>query len=217
MLPRRFSVGTGFVVCSEPGVSLSAQNDVVIFDEVFNSPLHRELAAFVYPIEAVYAAVEVKGLLKSSDIKVVVKNIAEFRALAQHKRYVHYGAVPASGNRQGLVTAKGEFSETLPPRSFVFIYDVTGWSTVESFAASWRAALSASGKAHLHGVCVLSKNWLAWQKPFTTPTEVSYYSDNALLRFFAALLDSVASMPMYSMALHRYLGLAMSAQGTVRG
>src|SRR4051812_48390915 len=64
VLPRRFSVGTGFILCSDPASPPSRQNDIVIFDEVHNSPLHRELAAFVFPIESVYGIVEVKGRLQ---------------------------------------------------------------------------------------------------------------------------------------------------------
>lgn len=65
ILPRRFSVGTGFLVCSNPAVPASHQIDTVVFDEIYNSPLHRELAAYVFPIEMVYGTVEVKGLLRA--------------------------------------------------------------------------------------------------------------------------------------------------------
>lgn len=46
VLPRRFSIGSGFIVCSVPSVPPSSQIDLVIFDEIYNAPLHRELAAF---------------------------------------------------------------------------------------------------------------------------------------------------------------------------
>src|SRR5687768_6400172 len=48
-LPHRFSLGTGFLVCSNPSIPEGNQADIVIFHEFINSPLHRELAAFVYP------------------------------------------------------------------------------------------------------------------------------------------------------------------------
>ena len=65
VLPRKFSVGTGFVVCSNPEIPTSSQTDVVIYDEFHNSPLHRELAAYVYPAEIVYGTIEVKGKILS--------------------------------------------------------------------------------------------------------------------------------------------------------
>jgi hypothetical protein len=48
-LPKRFSIGTGFIVCSEPSLPPSRQTDVVIYDEIENAPLHQELVASVYP------------------------------------------------------------------------------------------------------------------------------------------------------------------------
>src|SRR5947209_13512891 len=76
VLPRRFSVGSGFLVCSNPDSLPSHETDVVIYDEVHNSPLHRELSAFVYPIEMVHATVEVKGVLDNGMIPTVLDNIA---------------------------------------------------------------------------------------------------------------------------------------------
>lgn len=85
VLPRRLSIGTGFLVCSKPAVRSSRQMDVVIYDEIHNSPLHRELAAFVFPIEMVYRTVEVKGLLKQNDLVPVLQNSARIRRLAKEK------------------------------------------------------------------------------------------------------------------------------------
>ena len=76
VLPRRFSIGSGFLVCSNPSVPASRQVDTVIFDEIYNSPLHRELAAYVFPIEMVYGTVEVKGLLRPSDLVPTLQSIA---------------------------------------------------------------------------------------------------------------------------------------------
>ena len=77
VLPRRFSIGTGFLVCSNPTLPASRQIDTVVFDEIHNSPLHRELAAYVFPIEMVYGTVEVKGLLKPSDLVSTLRSIAQ--------------------------------------------------------------------------------------------------------------------------------------------
>jgi hypothetical protein len=65
---QNFSVGSGFVVCSETAVPVSSQTDVVLFDEFHNAPIHRELASHVYPVEIVYGSVEVKGRLEKRDL-----------------------------------------------------------------------------------------------------------------------------------------------------
>lgn len=205
-------------MCSEPNVTPSSQTDVVIFDEIYHSPLHRELAAFVYPVEMVYGAVEVKGLLRSSDLKKVISDRGRFRQLAPYKRYVQYGAMPVAGDKSGnFVTAKAEFAVDLSPRTFVFAYDARDWVSIESFASSWKTALEASGKAHIHGVAVLSKNWFLWQVPFTgQAVELRQFSDNALLRFITKLLDSIASVQMFPMSVDRYLGLDPKPSNRVR-
>jgi Domain of unknown function (DUF6602) len=90
-LPHRYSIGTGFMICSEPGVQPSFQTDIVIYDEFLNSPLFRELAASVFPIETVYATIEIKSALSAKDIKQSVEAIANIRRLGKHKRYITYG------------------------------------------------------------------------------------------------------------------------------
>ncbi|OOO02108.1 MAG: hypothetical protein USCGTAYLOR_01682 [Chromatiales bacterium USCg_Taylor] len=88
VLPRRFSIGTGFLVCSNPAVPPSRQVDTVIYDEIHNSPLHRELAAYVFPIEMIYGTVEVKGLLTPNDLVPALQSIAGIRHLATEKSYI---------------------------------------------------------------------------------------------------------------------------------
>jgi hypothetical protein len=39
VLPRRYAIGTGFVVSSAEGAKVSRQQDVIIFDDFLNSPL----------------------------------------------------------------------------------------------------------------------------------------------------------------------------------
>ena len=92
--PRKHSVGSGFVVCSEESVPVSSQTDVVLFDEFHNSPLHRELTAHIYPVEIVYGTVEVKGRLEKRDLGKIVQDIAKLRALGEHRYYISYESVP---------------------------------------------------------------------------------------------------------------------------
>src|SRR5690348_11579161 len=61
VLPGRFGIGTGIIVSGNPYAPASGQTDVIISDQHFNAPIHRELIAEVYPIETVLATIEVKG------------------------------------------------------------------------------------------------------------------------------------------------------------
>src|SRR5205814_8161345 len=87
VLPRRYSIGSGFVVSSARDSKVSRQQDVVIFDDFLNSPLYREQAAGVFPAEMVYATVEVKGKLQPSDIGPTLESIGGVRRLAHECWY----------------------------------------------------------------------------------------------------------------------------------
>jgi hypothetical protein len=102
VLPNRFSLGTGFVVSSDIDKKPSRQNDIIISDQFWNSPLYSELVAEVYPIETVYAIIEVKGVIdktakgrpKKFDLDNAFENIAYIRELAKSKKYVRYRGLP---------------------------------------------------------------------------------------------------------------------------
>jgi hypothetical protein len=127
MLPKRFGVGSGFVACSEPSTALSRQTDIVIFDQLLNCSLFHEPGSNVYPIEIVYATIEVKGCLEKKDIPKTLDSIAEIRRMAAQKTYVRWvnkETRPGSGH---YVVQPEPFNEPLPPRSYVFAYAKKGW------------------------------------------------------------------------------------------
>lgn len=208
VLPRRFSLGTGFLVCSNPAVPTSRQIDTVVFDEIHNSPLHRELAAYVFPIEMVYGTVEVKGLLKPSDLVPTLRSIAEVRRLAKEKQYVVYGSTSVGQNQSDqLVVVPIEVTERLAPRAFIFAYDAT-WKTMSGFRDALKQALMKVPDAHVHGVIVLVKEWFAYQVPYSgEERQVKYYSDNSLLRFIKKMMHDLGSFPMHQVSIDRYFNI----------
>ncbi|HKQ23835.1 MAG TPA: DUF6602 domain-containing protein [Burkholderiales bacterium] len=154
VLPKKFSVGTGFIVCSDPKIPTSSQTDVVIYDEFHNSPLHRELAAYVYPAGIVYGTVEVKGKLRSGDLRQVFDDVQKIRGLAEHRWYVHYGGVAKDSTRPTeLVTAAQEFQIAGPPsRTFLFAFSQDGWRTIDALVESLKT-MSKEIPSHIHGYC----------------------------------------------------------------
>lgn len=208
VLPRRFSVGTGFLVCSSPTVPSSGQIDTVIFDEIYNSPLHRELAAYVFPIEMVYGTVEVKGLLKTSDLVPTLQSIARVRQLAKEKQYVVYGSTSIGQDRPDqLVVAPIPITEKLAPRAYIFAYDAA-WKSLDGFTKALRQALLKAPGAHVHGVIVLSKEWFAYQVPYTdNDRRVKRHEDNSLMRFVHKMMHDIGSFPMHQMSIDRYLSI----------
>ncbi|HEV8307929.1 MAG TPA: DUF6602 domain-containing protein [Methylomirabilota bacterium] len=208
VLPRKFSVGTGFIVCSAPDLPPSSQTDIVIYDEIHNSPLHRELSAYVYPAEMVYGTVEVKATLRSGDLKKILEDVQRVRAMAKHRWYVRYLSRPRDPARPTeLVVVPDEFTISAPPsRSFVFAFSQEGWSSIEGLADSLTRA-TREVPAHLHGLVVLSDNWYLAQEAYAG-RDPRYYTStkNALLQFVNGLVHSLASLPMFQCSIDKYLG-----------
>lgn len=208
VLPRRFSIGTGFIVSSDINKNASGQTDIIVSDQFWNSPLYREFAAEVYPVETVYATIEVKGLLdksKKTDLDRAFEHIATVRDLARSKRYVRFKSSSSEKEPDKLVVQPEEFEMTLPPRSYIFAYAKKGWRTLVDFESHLTEKLQQHRSAHLHGIVVLDKNWFAFQEAHTgAQVEVHAFDDHALLRFTNTLLKGIQSMPMFITSLLDY-------------
>ena len=205
VLPKKYSVGTGFVVCSNPAFSPSAQTDIVIFDEIQNSPLHRELAADVFPVEMVYGTVEVKGVLRSKDLAKTISDVSTIRSMARERWYSEYAAGPKDPPRQheSIVHI---FEHKIPvpaPRSFVFAFSQANWKTPRSLKVALERAASRDS-AHIHGLVVLEQGWYFTQEAFATPPRFAVITKDALLHFVKGMLHSLSSMPMSQMSISRY-------------
>lgn len=207
ILPRKYSVGSGFVVCSDTSVAVSSQTDVVLYDEFHNSPLHKELAAHVYPVEIVYGTVEVKGRLEKRDLPKIVDDIAKMRALGAHRYYVSYGGVQKPDAERGKnVVGQAELRETVPPRAFLFAYEQKGWATLDAFVESLKEA-NKSLSAHFHGIAVLESDWYVAQEAYATdPPKYHAVHGDALLHFVSRMLHSIGSVKMAQMSINRYYG-----------
>ncbi len=213
ILPNRFGVSTGFIVCSNPNQKVSSQTDVIICDQFYNAPIYRELAGEVHPIETVCAIVEVKGTLSKyrrkdgkTDIARTLEAITTVRRLAEHKSYVEYVPVLKQGNNKlGAVVGQKKKRIPLPPRAFLFAYGKKGWKDLNAFENELRSELKKYPEAHIHGVAILKNNWFVHQEAHAkeSPT-LHVYDDNCLLRFTNALLHCVQSMPMLQMDIDEY-------------
>lgn len=83
-LPKRFSIGSGFLISSE-GLS-SRQTDIVIFDNFHNSPLLSEFGSCLFPVEIVYATIEVKSVLNRAEPLDSIEAIQRIRDVGSRKQ-----------------------------------------------------------------------------------------------------------------------------------
>lgn len=78
-LPKRFGVSSGMVI-SHDGI-FSNQADLVVVDDQNNSPLYAQSRNKLWPIEAVYALIEVKTTLHPADIADAVAKGRRFKTM----------------------------------------------------------------------------------------------------------------------------------------
>ena len=203
VLPRRYSIGSGFIVSSARGAKPSPQQDVIIHDDFLNSPLHRELSAGVFPIEMVYATVEVKGYLQSRDLQSSLASIGRVRRLA-HECWYEFPEQNIMPGRPRLVRPKKPIKR--PPRAFIFAFD-TIYKSPSALKRALERELNKGHGAHLHGIIVLSRNWFAFQRPFRLKAAVKVFANNALLRFVNNMLTSLKSVVVREAEMGRYLNI----------
>lgn len=212
-LPRRFAVGTGFIVCSNPAVERSSQTDIVIYDDLLNPQWHRELVAGVFPIETVYGTIEVKSSLTRKDLSQIAKDIAKIRRLAPERRYVlHQPKAKSPETPDKFVSGSVIYSTKVPPRAFVFAYSAHGWKRPDSLKRALEKA--AANGSHTHGLIVLDRNWYFVQEahPRNGPT-FHFREGDALLLFLHSLIDSMASLGQRGQAdMQSYFAQAIAGE-----
>ena len=210
VLPHRFSVGSGIIVSSNKALGTSPHMDVVVYDEFLNAPLHRELSSNIYPVEMVYATVEVKRLLEKKDLRKVLRDIQQVRTLGAERWYTTYATVPKDASNPGQgITGHLQFQLSVPkPRSYLIAVRHKGWPDVNTLVADLAAELRTM-PTHFHGLAVLEADWFITLEAYSTPGEgLKAETGNSLLRFVNDLLHGISSIPMYQMSFDRYLSAA---------
>jgi hypothetical protein len=209
LLPKRFSIGTGFAVSSKD--ARSAQLDIVLYDELVNTPLSLMGDVSAFPIECIYGAVEVKSLLDKARLEEAAKSIGQLRKFKEHKRYyrptklVHDG----KGNFFEVPTnpadEKDDLVIRLAPRNYIFAFN-TKWK-LSTLIAKLHKASDAYG-AFFHGVVVLKKGWFVTQLAtrLGQPKQFRAMEGNVMLDFAKKLSKDTITYPMYPANMMRYLG-----------
>ena len=112
-LPGKYAVGSGFIVDSRGGIS--KQCDLILYDRLFNPELFAfdDMANF-YPVEVVYATIEVKTTINKAQIIDVAQKIRSVKGLAYERMSFSHPTDKGLG-----------FGTTKPPLGFMFAYNST--------------------------------------------------------------------------------------------
>jgi hypothetical protein len=113
-IPKRYGVGTG-VVIDQHGIS-SRQCDIVIYDTFLYPPILSLTHSHLFPVDIVYATIEVKTTLDSQSAKEALQNVASVRRLDYIRQ--DFGAISAKAGEYIV----GIYRST-PPIGVVFAYN----------------------------------------------------------------------------------------------
>ncbi|WP_155256226.1 DUF6602 domain-containing protein [Mesorhizobium loti] len=200
-LPKRFSIGTG-VLISASGET-SSQTDIVIFDNFHNAPLLSEFGVGIYPVEIVYATIEVKSVLTKKELRDSLGAIRKIRNVGSKKHYIFQGVATDTDGK--LVPFNGPMTITVPPRSYIVAFGQKGMGkTYEGFCQTLRQCLDEHDD-HVHGVAVLANDWFAARVAFKRPTILLGKDGNALLSLYSSILKGQRNFAVYPLDLDAYL------------
>ena len=119
-LPTRFGVRHGFAMSLDDGVSKQA--DVLVVDHLSNAPLHPRASHELWPVEAVYALVEVKTALSPRDLQDAVKKCQCFKQLK--RRFVGDGSQRIEDSLFVIWSFDGARAETIKENLVEAVRDV---------------------------------------------------------------------------------------------
>lgn len=126
-LPKRFSIGSGIVIDSDG--TQSKQCDIIIYDNVYHPDIFGLRSSVIFPVETVYATIEVKTTLRRGDIKTAIENIESVKKL----KYIE-GVIPYIESPGKPVAMNFKTQKTSSPWGIVFGYktDISQATTLKN-------------------------------------------------------------------------------------
>lgn len=115
-LPARLGVEKGIVISSVENELPSKQIDIVIYDKLNTPVLYKAENLRIFPIESVYAVIEVKSKLNSKFLREAIENIKSVKKMTKKSFVEQKGAIIQT------VNLYGKEWEYFPVMGFIFSY-----------------------------------------------------------------------------------------------
>ena len=201
-LPKEYGVSTGFIAyCKNQRVNLSSQLDIIIYDALRGAPIVSLESCDIFPIEYVYAYVEVKTSIRSCSNRVkrlpdnsVEKCLEINKELRQINQRCFWIPDP-------ITTTQAIFHcvEDLPIRSFLFAFTSIGRTARDPKSLSRRIAEYSKRighPVHFHGILVADMGFfqtipIEVGSPESSHFKVRFKINNALMCFKNELISSL--------------------------
>lgn len=202
LLPKEYGVSTGFIAYStSEGVKLSRQLDIIIYDALRGAPIVSLDSCHIFPIEYVYAYVEVKTSIKSSSDSVTkypdnsVERCLEINKELRgiNKRYFWVPGPDAT------TTAILHCQEGFSIRSFLFSFTSEGKVAQDPEKLSHRISEFSERighPVHFHGILIADLGFfqtipIEQGAPASSHFKIRYRINNQLMQFKIELISSL--------------------------
>lgn len=106
-LPKKYHIGSGIIIDREG--NSSKQCDIIIYDKEYHPDFFGQRSTVLYPVDAVYASIEVKTKLDQKEIKNAIENIISVKSLNLIPEHISISGSKSVG--------------PTPPLGIIFAYD----------------------------------------------------------------------------------------------
>jgi hypothetical protein len=156
-LPKRYNIGSGIVIDKDG--SCSKQIDIIIYDSDFHPELFSQgAAASLFPVDVVYATVEIKTKMTKDQMNKAIENVASVKRLNFIKSPIYKfeespDPTPITPEALPFTITK---TKTSPPIGVIFAFDcdTTNFETFESWINDWTSR-SANNNNELFDLCYI--------------------------------------------------------------
>lgn len=203
-LPQKLGIGSGMVISSD-GV-VSKQMDIVIYDALNTPIMYAASDIQIFPVECVYAVIEVKSLLNSSELRKSTDNIRSIKNMSKVAYVTQQSPITST------VTLYGQELSNFPVLGFVFAY-----SSINNIKQLKDKLVelddNSSVQNNIDSICILNKatitNWQAstdklW--PTKEPDSVRTFiiTQKSLLLFYLQLMHILPQTWMQPIQMTKY-------------
>lgn len=203
-LPQKLAVGAGLIVSSDG--QRSKQIDIVIYDALNTPIMYMADELQIFPVESVYAVIEVKSRLDSKELKKSVDNIRSVKKMPKTAYIINESPIIKTVELYGE-----EGLDHFPIMGFIFAY-----SSINNLQILKNKLVDLDDrepKNNVDTICVLNKaliaNWRSNIDQYVATKEpdsqrVVIKGDNSLLTFYLFLMHVLPQTWMHPIKMTAY-------------
>lgn len=202
-LPANLGVGTGFVIAANGEVS--RQQDIVIFDAQKCPTLYGSDDTQVFPVEGVYAVIEVKSNLDSLELNDCIEKILSVKNLPKIALF------PEQGDIRTTISLFGNTYTHFPVIGYVFSFDSIELENLCNQLRNQITTRNLNIDKRIDAICILNRGVIFSTRgriilPLPENTSFISYSntENSLLLFYLLLTTIITQAHTLPINLVRY-------------